>query len=172
MALKRPGSGDYNAYYDRYVTLVTEDDVLAVMRAQLQATPAFLESLPKERIEHRYAPGKWTLREVIGHVIDMEWVFTARALHFARAVPGALPGVEQDDVMAVANFAARPWSGMIEEYRHLRAANLELFSGFDDAAWARTGVASGNPIRVGAIPFIMAGHERHHLAVIRERYLG
>jgi hypothetical protein len=171
MPLHRPDKGDYAPYYEGYVGLVPEDDALAVMREQLRATPAFLEVLPKDRIDHRYAPGKWTLREVIGHVIDMEWVFTARAMHFARAVPGALPGVEQDDAMAVANFAARPWPSMIDEYRHLRAAALQLYAGFDDAAWERTGVASGNPFRVVAFPWIIAGHERHHLRVIRERYL-
>jgi DinB superfamily len=101
----------------------------------------------------------------------MEWVFTARALHFARGVPGALPGVEQDDVMKVVNYEARPWAALIEQYGHLRAANIKLFEGFDEAAWHRTGVASGHPVSVRALAYIIAGHERHHVAVIRERYL-
>jgi hypothetical protein len=169
---RRPAPSEYSPYYETYVGKVADSDIIAVLTAQLTATSAFLTQLPASKVDFRYAPGKWTLREVIGHVVDMEWVFTARALHFARAVPGALPGVEQDDVMKVVNFAARPWSAMIDEYRHLRSANIRLFEGFDDAAWNRSGVASGNPVTPRALAYIIAGHERHHMGVIRERYLG
>jgi len=169
---RRPDPSEYAPVYERYVSLVPEDEILSVLRAQLEATTVFLGRIPAERVEFRYAPGKWTLREVTGHVIDMEWVFTARAMHFARAVPGALPGVEQDDVMKVVNFAARPWASILDEYRHLRSANIRLFEGFDEAAWNRSGVASGNSITPRALVYIIAGHERHHLGVIRDRYLG
>jgi hypothetical protein len=171
MPLRRPAPSEYAPYYERYVGLVPEADALAVLREQLHATSAFLAGLAKEKIDFRYAPAKWTLREVVGHVIDIEWVFTARALHFARGVPGPLPGVEQDDMMKAANFSARPWPEMIDAYRHLRSANTTLFAGFDDAAWDRTGVASGLTFTARAIPFIIAGHERHHVKVLRERYL-
>ena len=169
--VRRPATSEYAEYYARYVSLVPEGDVLAALRDAQRSTLSFLEEVPERKIDFGYAPGKWTLRQVVGHVIDMEWVFTARAMHFARGVPGELPGVEQEDVMAVANFAARPWPGMVDEYRHLRAANVRLFEGFDEAAWNRTGVASGKPVSVRALAYIIAGHERHHLNVIRERYL-
>jgi hypothetical protein len=168
---KRPDRTEYFEYYDRYVSLVPDGDIVAILRAQLAATGEFLRSVPKERIEHRYAPGKWTLKEVLGHVVDMEWVFTARALHFARAVGQPLPGVEQDDFIAVGNFAAQAWPALIDQYQHLRAANTLLFEAFDDAAWSRKGIASGREFTVRAIPHIIAGHERHHVGVIRERYL-
>jgi hypothetical protein len=171
MTRRRPGASEYAPYYERYVGLVPEEDAVAVMREQLRSTPLFLAGVPKEKVASRYAPGKWTVSEVIGHVIDLEWIFTARALHFARAVAGPLPGVEQDDMMKVANFAARPWAETIDAYRLLRAASTALFEGFDEAAWDRTGVASGLTFTTRAIPFIIAGHERHHLRVLRERYL-
>jgi hypothetical protein len=167
----RPLATEYAPYYETYVGGIPETDILAVLRDQRESTVAFLEKVQPAKVDFRYAPEKWTLRQVFGHVVDMEWVFTARALHFARGVPGALPGVEQDDVMKVVNYGARPWSSLIEQYGHLRAANLKLFEGFDEAAWHRTGVASGHPVSVRALAYIIAGHERHHMAVIRERYL-
>jgi hypothetical protein len=168
---KRPERTEYAEHYDGYVSLVPDGDIVAILREQLISTSAFLQSIPKDRIEHRYAPGKWTLKEVLGHVVDMEWVFTARTLHFARAVGQPLPGVEQDDFIAVGNFAAQPWPALIEQFRHLRTANTLLFEALDEAAWNRKGIASGREFTVRAIPHIIAGHERHHMGIIRERYL-
>lgn len=168
---KRPDSSEYFEYYHRYVSQVPEGDIVAILRAQLATTSALLAAIPKDRIEYRYAPGKWTLKEVIGHVVDMEWVFTSRALCFARGLAEPMPGVEQDDFIAVANFASQSWPAVIDQYRNLRTANALLFEGFDDAAWNRTGVASGNAVSVRAIPYIIAGHELHHAGVIREKYL-
>jgi hypothetical protein len=169
---RRPLSNEYAPYYEAYIGGIPETDILSVLRAQRESTIALLESVPAAKVDYRYAPEKWTLRQVFGHVLDMEWVFTVRALHFARAVPGAMPGVEQDDVMKVSSFEATPWASLIDEYRHLRSANIILFNGLDDAAWGRTGVASGHPVTPRALAYIIAGHERHHLRVIRERYLG
>jgi hypothetical protein len=104
-------------------------------------------------------------------VLDMEWVFAARAFHFARAVPGELPGVDQDDTMKVVDFTATAWPALLEQWRHVRSANIALFESFDAAAWERKGIASGNPVTVRALAYIIAGHERHHVGVIRERYL-
>jgi hypothetical protein len=168
---RRPQSGEYAPYYETYIGKVSETDIIDVLRAQRESTLAFLEKLPSDKIDIRYAPEKWTLRQVFGHVLDMEWVFAARAFHFARAVPGDLPGVDQEDTMEVVDFAARPWPAILDQYDHLRSANIELFKSFDEAAWARKGIASGNPVTVRALAYIIAGHERHHLGVIRERYL-
>jgi DinB superfamily len=168
---RRPEKSEYVEYYHRYVQEVPDGDIVAILKEQLSMTSAFLKSIPVERIDFRYAPGKWTLREVVGHIIDMEWVFGTRALHFARTVSEPLPGVEQDDFVVVGNFSGQAWPGLIDQYRHLRSAHILLFEGFDDAAWNRSGVAADNRFTVRAFPYIIAGHERHHVGVLRERYL-
>lgn len=171
VAHRRPLASEYAPYYEGYVSGIPENDIISVLRAEHASTVKFLESIPANKVDFQYAPGKWTLRQVVGHVVDMEWVFAARALHFARAVPGALPGVDQDDTMKVVDFAARPWESLVDEFRHLRAANIRLCEGFDDAAWSRSGIASGNPVTVRALAYVIAGHARHHMGIIRERYL-
>ena len=171
VVMRRPGSDEHAPYYGTYVGCVPETDIITVLENEQELTLALMESVPPDLLDYRYAPGKWTLRQVFGHVLDMEWVFAARAVHFARAIPGDLPGAEQEDVMAVVDFSARPWPEVVDEFRHLRAANTMFFKGLDEAAWDRRGIASGNPFTVRALAFIIAGHQRHHLGVIRERYL-
>ena len=168
---RRPEPGEYNAYYETYVGKIPEVDIVSVLRAQLDSTLAFLGKVPAAKVDYAYAPEKWTVRQVFGHVLDMEWVFAARAFHFARAVPGDLPGVDQDDTMKVVDFRTTQWPALLEQWRHVRSANIALFDSFDAAAWERKGVASGNPVTVRALAYIIAGHERHHMNVIRERYL-
>lgn len=170
-ARRRPEASEFAPFYAHYVSLVPEDDSVAAMRSQLAATTAFFEGLPVDRADFRYAPGKWTLRQVLRHMVDTEWIFSARAMHFARGIVGPLPGMEQDDVAKVADCGARDWPAMIGEYRALRSAAIAFFDGLDADAWNRTGVASGNTFTVRALGHIIPGHERHHLAVIRERYL-
>jgi len=169
--LRRPAPDEYNHHYEDYVGKIPGTDIVSVLREQRDATIQLLEKLPAAKIEYRYAPGKWTVRQVFGHVIDMEWVFTARAFHFARGVPGDLPGVEQDDVMKLVDFTASPWPALIDQFRHLRTANIELFGSFDASAWDRRGVASGHPVTVRALAYIIAGHERHHMDFVRTHYL-
>ncbi len=169
---RRPDPSEYFEYYRRYVDLVPEGDVVSALRAQIRATTALLAQIPDEKADFRYAPGKWTLKEVVAHVLDTEWVFTARALHFARNVEGALPGVEQDDMIAAAGVADRSLGSLIAEWRHLREAGALFFESLSDEAWGRTGVASGRTFTVRAMPYIIAGHELHHVGVIREKYLG
>ena len=168
---RRPEPGEYNAYYETYVGKIPEVDIVSVLQAQLDSTLAFLGKVPASKVDHAYAPGKWTVRQVFGHVLDMEWVFAARAFHFARAVPGDLPGVDQDDTMKVVDFRATEWPALIQQWVHVRSATIALFESLDAAAWERKGIASGNPVTVRALAYIIAGHERHHMNVIRERYL-
>ena len=169
---RRPDTSEYAPYYETYVSRVPEIDILSVLRVERETTLALMGNLAAAKIEYRYAPEKWTVRQVFGHVLDMEWVFAARAVHFARAVPGEMPGVEQEDAMRVANFEARPWLAMVDEFAQLRAANILFFEGLDEAAWSRGGIASGHPVTVRALAYIIAGHQRHHWGVVRERYLG
>lgn len=168
---RRPERSEYVEYYRPYVDLVPEGDIVSIMRAQLPETIAFLERVPEEKIAYRYAAGKWSLGEVVAHVLDIEWVFLARAFHFARQVEGPLPGVEQDDMIAVSNAGARPLSAMLAEWHSLREAGALFFESLGDDAWGRTGVASGRSFTVRTFPYLIAGHELHHMGVIRERYL-
>ncbi len=168
----RPQPTEFAEYYGRYVTLVPDGDVVAILRAQAKESMSVLERVAADRTAFRYAPGKWSLHEVIGHVVDMEWVFTTRALCFARGLEAPLPGVEQEDFVKIADFAHQSWPQLLEQWRALRAANTLLFESLDDQAWKRTGIASGYGVSVRALAYIIAGHERHHLGVVRERYLG
>lgn len=167
----RPHKAEFNEYYARYIDQVPAGGIVAVLRAQMKESLALLERVSAEQAEYRYAPGKWSLKEVVGHVYDMEWVFTARALSFARGLAAPMPGVEQDDFMAAANFGRQTLSALLAQWRELRAADTLLFESFDDEVWKRTGIASDNPVSVRALAWIIAGHERHHMGILRERYL-
>jgi len=168
---RRPGRGEYADYYAGYIALVPDGDVVEVLRSQGDETAELFASIPAERWDYRYAPGKWTTREVIGHLIDTEWVFVYRALRFARGDGTPLPGMDQDEFMAGANFGARPLPGMADEYRHLRGAGTALFASFDEGILDRSGDASGCRFTVRALLYVIAGHERHHLDFLKERYL-
>jgi len=168
---RRPDPSEYFEYYHLYIQQVPDGDIVDILRRQIDDASAFLARIPKDRVDFLYAPGKWTLKEVVGHVLDMEWVFTARAVHFARAIPGALPGAEQEDVMAVANFGSRSLDDIVAEWRDLRAAGARFFEDLDAAAWDRAGIASERRFGVRAFPYIIAGHAHHHMNVIKEKYL-
>ena len=141
------------------------------MEQQIVQTGDLLAEFGEERGDHRYGPGKWSVKETVGHLMDVERVFAVRALAFARGDPGPLPGMEQDDYVAGANFGARTLADLFEEYRLIRASNLILFRSFDDGIAARRGTASGVEFTAKSIPFILAGHELHHVGILRERYL-
>lgn len=169
---RRPAADEYNAFYAGYVAAVEGEDVLAFLREQYESGLVRLASIPESKYDHRYAEGKWSVREVIGHMIDAERVFSYRALAFARGDREAQPGMDQDVWMASSGFAERSTSSLLTELRHLRAANLALFESLDAAAWQRQGTASGSGITVRALIWIIAGHFAHHLQVLDERYLG
>ena len=168
---KRPEPSEYADYYDRYVSLVPDGDIVTILRKQMETSVTLLKVLPSELGDHTYAPGKWTLKEVLGHVVDIEWVFTYRALCFARDSATSLPGVDQDALVRHANFSSRTLADMVEEFRHLRLANTVLFSSFGEEVLDRRGVASDCTFSVRSFPYIIAGHELHHMNVIKERYL-
>jgi hypothetical protein len=166
------GSADAADYYFTYIDQVPGGDVMTVLENGVAETRRALSGLSEEQERHRYAPGKWTVREVLGHVVDAERVFGFRAFHMARGDAAPLPGMDQDVFAAAAGAADRPLADLLDELDVVRRGHLALFRGFGPEAWERTGVASGVPFRVRAIPFIMAGHEIHHRRVIQERYLG
>ncbi|HEY8548781.1 MAG TPA: DinB family protein [Vicinamibacterales bacterium] len=169
---RRPDATEYAPFYEKYVRLVDEEaDLGELLARQLDDTLAFYRDIPESRLHARYAPGKWTVSEVLGHVSDAERVFQYRALCIARGEQQNLPGFDQDEYMAAAPFDRRTWASLLEELKTVRAASVSLFRSFDEAALDRRGVANGNPITVRALGYIIAGHERHHLAVLKEKYL-
>jgi hypothetical protein len=168
----RPGPDEYAPDYHRYVDLVPAGDVLVTLEQQGVESLDLWGLLPEARGDFRYPPGKWSVKEVVGHLLDTERVFALRALWFARGDAGPLPSMEQDAWVAAGRFDARRLAGLAEEYGVLRRATRLMLRSLDDAAIARRGVASGREITVRAYPWLIAGHERHHLRVLRERYLG
>jgi hypothetical protein len=166
-----PEATEYAPYYGRYVSLVPGGDVLTTLAGQMDSTLALLRGIDEEKASHRYAPDKWSIKELVGHIIDTERIFAYRALRFARNDRTELPGFEQDDYTRHAGFDARPLKELVREFELVRGANLAMFKHLDEAAWQRRGVASNAEVSVRALAFIMAGHERHHIEILKTRYL-
>jgi uncharacterized damage-inducible protein DinB len=168
----RPAASEYLPYYSRYIEKVEGDDVIAALKSQLRETIAFLNCISNEEASSRYEPGKWSVREVLGHVIDTERIFAYRALRIGRGDATPLAGYEQDDYIKGAAFDRVRWSALIEEFELVRRANILMFSGFTDDAWMRSGTANNAAVTARALAWIIAGHELHHRSVIEEKYLG
>jgi uncharacterized damage-inducible protein DinB len=168
---RRPSPSDYASFYETYVRLVPDGDIADLLARQIEETLPVYRRVSEEQSRFRYEPGKWSIRQVLAHVCDAERVFAYRALAFARGETQPLPGFDQNVWMGAAGADEREWSGLLEDLSTIRAATLSLFRRLDDAALARRGIASGNPVSVQALGFIIAGHERHHLGVLEQRYL-
>lgn len=169
--MKRPEPSEYFEYYGRYVDLVPEGDILVVLAAEMQRTLDVLAGVGPELADHRYAPEKWSVKEVVGHVIDAERVFGYRALHFARRDPAPLPSMEQNDWAEHSNAATRSLESLAGEFELVRRSHIALFRGFDEQLSKLSGTASGYEFSVRTFPYLMAGHEIHHREVLLERYL-
>ncbi len=167
----RPEASEHAAYFGKYISLVPDGDIVQTLASERDITLRLLESVPAEKSLFRYAPGKWSMRECYVHLADSERVFAYRALRFARADPSPLLSFEQDNYVAASGADARDWPGIVDEYRAVRAATLALFANLPAEAWTRTGTASGNPVTVRAIAYIIAGHDVHHRNLLREHYL-
>ncbi len=170
--LSRPGEADCPAYYARYVERVPDDAILGRLASQLEVTISLLAGLDEARAQYRYAPGKWSIKDIVLHLSDTERVFAARLLHFARHDSTPLPGFEQDEYVVVGKADERPLAGLLTELEAVRHGTVALCRGLPDEAWSGRGVASGVEFAASALPWIIAGHELHHRAVIEERYLG
>ena len=165
-----PDSTEYAPAFANYIKNVTEDDVLAALEAQSRDTAALLARIDEEKASYRYAPEKWSVKEVVGHLADGERVFLYRALAIARGDQASLPGFDENEYMVNSNFHTRSMRSVAEEYAAARASTLATYRGFSDEAWQRRGTANNNPVSVRAIAYVCLGHERHHLRVLRERY--
>ena len=168
--MNRPAETEYAPFYAGYVSLVPESDVLAVLEEQKRVFRRLAAGVPKDRERHRYAEGKWSIREVAGHLVDAERVFGYRAFSFSRGEKSPLPSFDENEYVAASGYDEVPLDELVAELVGVRDANLAVLRRLADAEWARVGTASGKPVSVRALGFIMAGHPRHHLAILRERY--
>ena len=168
--MKRPEAGEFAEYYGKYIAKVPGTDVTAVLESErLQMSRLFVGRSERDG-NFRYAPDKWTIKELLGHVTDAERIFTYRALRIARGDETPLASFEQDDYVKSGGFSARKLADLVEEFNAVRGASISLFRSFDDAAWGRRGVASQKPVTVRALGFISAGHQIHHRMILEESY--
>ncbi|HEY4776868.1 MAG TPA: DinB family protein [Candidatus Acidoferrales bacterium] len=158
-------------YYFTYIDLISGDDILQTLEAQLADTSRFLSGISEEKSVYRYAPDKWSIRQVIGHVNDTERVFAFRAMWFARGLSEPLPSFDQNIASNADGADDRSLASHIQEFRKIREATIALFRNLPAEAWVRSGVASGNSVTVNALAYMIAGHVAHHAAILRERYL-
>lgn len=171
MTKQRPASNEYLDYYGAYIALVPEGDIVEILRAQIGETLDVLRSVSPERSIFRYAEGKWSVNELVGHVSDAERIFAYRALRIARNDKTPLPGFDENEYARNGAFDAMALPNLVSELESVRHATLGLLTNLQPDAWARTGSANGAPVSVRALAYITAGHEIHHRAILRDRYL-
>ena len=171
MTNRRPDNSEAKDYYWKYMDRIQDDDILAALERTGRETVALLRTVSEQMSLHRYAEGKWSIREATLHVIDAERVFVSRAFWFARGFDAELPSFDQDVAVPASGADAREWNSLIEEFEAVRASTIALFKNLPDDSWTRSGIASGNPFTVRALAYITAGHADYHNAILRERYL-
>jgi len=169
--MKRPQQNEYPSYYEPYISQVSGDSVLRALEGQILTMQNILSDIPDGKEDFTYAEGKWTLKEVIGHIIDTERIMAYRALRFARNDNTELPGFDQDTYVTAGNFNDRSLYDLAHEFGVVRESNIILFKSFDEAALNRKGTANGKEITVRSLVYIVAGHAVHHLNVIKQRYM-
>jgi len=166
-----PGRDEAAPYYFTYIDRIASADVVGVLESQLQEVPSILESISEEKSLYRYAPEKWSIREVLNHVSDTERAFAFRALWFGRGFSDPLASFDQNVAATGARADDYSWASHVADFRDVRRATLSFFRNLPAEAWSRKGVASGNSVTVRALAYIIAGHLSHHLAILQERYL-
>jgi hypothetical protein len=169
--MMRPEPNEAAPYYFYYINLVPDGDIVNTLEKQLEETSSFLSEISEEKSLARYAPDKWSLRELLNHVNDTERLFVFRALWFARGFTSPLPSFDQEIAVKGGGADQLTWASQVEEFRSIRSATLAFFRGLPKEAWDRSGIASDNPFTVRALAYIAAGHVKHHADVIRNRYL-
>jgi hypothetical protein len=169
--MTKPQANEAASYYFRYIDLAPTDDIVSFLDDQFKETMPFLEGISEERSTHRYAPDKWSIRELLNHVNDGERIFLGRALWFARGFTDPLPSFDQEIAVAGAKANDTTWADLVDEFRSVRLGTLSFLRNLPGEAWSRTGVASDNPFSVNALAYIIGGHLAHHVNVLKERYL-
>jgi hypothetical protein len=166
----RPATDEYAPYYEKYISQQPDGDVLAALRAQIELLERLPAATGAARETFAYAPGKWSVRQVVGHLGDAERVFGYRAFCFSRGEQAALPSFDENHYVAASGAADRPLADLVAELSTLRRANLSTLAAVGAEAWRHTGIASGQPVSVRALAWILAGHVTHHLRILDERY--
>lgn len=169
--MNRPEKKEYAEYHETYISLVEETDIISALENQIDELNDLVGAISEEKADFRYAEGKWSIKEILGHLIDGERVFCYRAVRFARQDETPLAGFEQDGYVANGNFGNAKFADLIEEFSLLRRSNVLFFKNLTDEAWSRFGTASEATVSVRAIAYIMVGHIRHHTDILRQRYL-
>jgi hypothetical protein len=169
--MNRPETNEYAPYYEKYISLIEPDTLMQRLETQAAELRALFDGLGEERGLHRYEPGKWTLKESLVHVIDAERMFAYRVLRISRGDATPIEGFEQDNYIEHSNANNRSFSDLLDDFELTRRSNLHLIRNIDDVASRRAGTASGNPVSVRALIYIMAGHIDHHLPIFRDKYL-
>ena len=167
----RPQADEHAPYFSRYIDLVPEEELIPAFEAQTRENAALLAGVGEEKAAFRYAPEKWSIKQVVGHVTDAERVFDYRLLAIARGEQQSLPGFDENDYMRFANFDDRPFADLLDELAAVRRATLLMLRGLSAEAWTRIGTANNARISVRAVAYTLAGLERHHVRVLKERYL-
>ncbi|HUC53550.1 MAG TPA: DinB family protein [Candidatus Cybelea sp.] len=168
--MNRPEATEYADYYAKYIAKVPGSDILSVLESQRLQMLQLFSGRSERDGSFRYEPGKWSVKEVLGHITDTERIFGYRALRIARGDQTPLPGFEQDDFVKNGAFGERPLRSLTEEFGLVRSASVALFKSFPDAAWSRRGIASQKEVTVRALAFMVAGHQMHHRLILEERY--
>ncbi|MFF0825638.1 DinB family protein [Brevibacillus sp. NPDC003359] len=169
--LRRPERDEYAAYFDYYVGLVPEGDLQMILMQQGERQVRLFSSLAPEQMDYRYAPGKWTVKEVLGHLVDTERIMSYRLLRIARGDQTPLVGFDENTFVEQACFQQRELSDLLEEYKAVRASTIAQVRGISPEAWLRTGLANGNKLSARTLAYVIAGHEAHHSAILKDRYL-
>jgi len=171
LTMNRPDKAEYDPYYERYISLVENDDIIDTLAAQPTTLQDLITSMPEEKGSFAYAEGKWSIKELLGHLIDGERMFAYRLFRISRGDETPIEGFEQDGYIENAHSNGRSFSDLLEEFSLLRRANMILFNNLTDDDWARVGTANNVQISVRALAYVMAGHIEHHLSILKERYL-
>lgn len=166
-----PETNEYGSWYQGYINLVPENDVVAAVEAQTSDTASLLGGISEEAAAFRYAPEKWSIKQIVGHLADAERVFGYRILAIARGETAALPAFDENEYVKNGGFDDRPFAELVAELAAVRKASIAMLRGFAESAWMREGVANNARQTVRAVAYTMVGHERHHMKVLRERYL-
>jgi hypothetical protein len=171
LATNRPEAGEYDPYYDRYISLLPAFDIIGILRSQIGDTIRLFSPIGEGHAAFRYAPGKWSIRELLGHVIDTERIMAYRALRIARNDKTPMEGFEQDDYVRDGPFEQCKLKDLIDEFSLVRQTTLAMLGKLQPEAWTRRGVANNNDISVRALAYIIAGHELHHQKILQDKYL-
>ncbi|HME00197.1 MAG TPA: DinB family protein [Terriglobia bacterium] len=166
----RPKATEYAPYYGKYISLVPDGDIVALLEEQLRGTTALLSAVSEQQADYRYAPEKWTVKQVLGHLTDTERIFAYRALRISRHDATPIEGFEQDDYVRYGPFEICRMTDLVEDFAAVRRATLSLFRRLDAEAWQRRGTANQNEVTVRALAYCIAGHELHHLAILKDKY--